>query len=95
MDTPVRLTSKKAQVTFFGNISNRSLQGLTRQRNSLITAAIKWVLGKDFIDDIDRYHVNTDIFSRFVASLLDAGTSNYLTTKLTKMLFPSDYLGGL
>lgn len=95
MDTPVWLISRRVQVTFLGNISDRRLQGMTRRKNPLIIATIKWVLGEDFISNPDRYRVNTDICSRFLASLLDYGQSRLLTTQLTQALFPLDYLGGL
>lgn len=95
MDTPIRLISRRAQVTFLGNISDQRLQGMTRRKNPLIIAAFKWILGEDFIGNPDRYRVNTDIFSHFVASLLDCGQSGLLTTQLTQALFPADYLGGL
>lgn len=68
---------------------------MTRRKNPLIIVVIKWVLGKDFIDDMDKYRVNTDICSHFVASLLDTGITGYLTSELTKALFSWDYLGGL
>lgn len=61
----------------------------------MIIASIKWVLGEDFIDDVDRYRVNTDICSRFMASLLDDGKNDYLVMELTQTLFPLEYLGGL
>lgn len=95
MDTLVWLISRRAQVTFLGNISDRRLQGMTRRKNPLIIAAIKWVLGEDFISNPDLYRVNIDICSHFVASLLDCGQSGLLTTQLTQALFPLDYLGGL
>lgn len=66
-----------------------------RRKNPLIIFAIKWVLGKDFLNNPNRYRVNTNICSRFIASLLDYGQSGVLTTLLTWVLFPKDYLGGL
>lgn len=68
---------------------------MTRRKNPLIVAAIKWVLGEDFIDNVNQYHVNTDICSCFVASLLDSRLAGLLTSQLTKALFSQDYLGGL
>lgn len=50
---------------------------------------------EDFTGNPNRYRVNTDICSRFVASLLDYGQSGLLATHLTQALFPLDYLGGL
>lgn len=56
---------------------------------------IKWVLGEDFIDNADRYQVNTDIYSWFIASLCDCGQPVPLAAQLTMALFSLDYLGGL
>lgn len=61
----------------------------------MIIAAIKWVLREDFIDNADSYRVNTDIFSRFVSSLLDCGLAGLLALQLTKEFFSQDYLGRL
>lgn len=52
---------------------------MTLWKNPLIIFAIKWVLGKDFIDNVDRYHVNTNSCSCFVASLLDSRVPGLLT----------------
>lgn len=95
MDTPVRLVSSKAHVAFLGNISDKRLQVMMQWKNSLIIAAIKWVLREDFINNADRYRVNIDICSRFIASLLDCGQAGLLASRLTKALFSQDYLGGL
>lgn len=62
---------------------------------SLIIATIKWVLGEDFIDNMDQYHVNTDICLHFVASLLDSRMVGLLTSKITKVLFSQNYLEGV
>lgn len=53
----------------------------------MIISAVKWVLGEDFIDNADWYHVNIDICSCFVASLLDFGLARLLASHLTKVLF--------
>lgn len=68
---------------------------MTKRKNPLIIAAIKWVLEEDFIDNVDHYRVNLDICSRFVASLLDVGIGEYEASELTRALFSGDYLGGL
>lgn len=44
---------------------------MMQRRIPLIIAAIKLVLGKNFINDMDQYRVNTNISSHFMASLLD------------------------
>ena len=41
-----------------------------------VIAAVKMVLGRAFLENGNRYHVNTDITSQFLASLLDLGGSN-------------------
>lgn len=68
---------------------------MTKRKNPLIIVAIKWVLGEDFMDNVDHYRVNSDICSRFVASLLGVETSGYKASGLTRALFSRDYLGGL
>lgn len=95
MDTPIRLTSSKVQVAFLGKISDQRLQRMKWCKNPLIITTIKWVLDKDFIDDMDKYHVNTDISSHFIASLLDTMMIGYLISELTKALFSLNYLSGL
>lgn len=53
------------------------------------------MLGEDFIDDVDHYRVNTNIYFCFMASLLDLGMNEDLVVELTQTLFPQEYFGGL
>lgn len=95
MDTRIRLVTSKPQLAFLGEITDNRLLQMTKMKNTLAIMAIKWVLGEDFITGVDRYKVNTDIVSQFVASLLDLRECKAHIIQLTKELFPKHYLGGL
>lgn len=68
---------------------------MMKNKHSLVSVAIKWVLGKDCIEYGDKYRVNTDVCSHFVASMLDICVPRPLFLKLVKEIFPKKYLNGL
>lgn len=58
---------------FLGKIMDHRLKMVLKVHHGLVLWAVKWVLSKDFLEVDNRYRVNTDISSRFVATLLDLG----------------------
>lgn len=84
MNTPIRLVSHKSHTTFLGEISTKCLKRMTKNKHSLALIAMKWVLGRDYLEYEDKYWVNTNICSHFVASMLDIGIPKPLVLKLVK-----------
>lgn len=68
---------------------------MTYHTNPFIIASIKWVLGENFIGCEDPYHVNTNITSRFIASLLDIVVPKHLVLQLTEEIFYDKHLDGM
>lgn len=68
---------------------------MTKKKHLLSIIAIKWVLGWYFLEYEDRYRVQTDVCSHFVASMLDIGIPKPLILCLVKEIFPKKYLNGL
>lgn len=56
---------------------------------------MKWFIGRDCIEYQDKCYVNTNIFSNFVASMLDIGIPRPLILKLVKEIFQKKYLNEL
>lgn len=67
---------------------------MTKNKHYLVLIAIKWVLGKDYIEYEEKYWVNTDTCSHFVASMLDINVPRPLILKLVKEIFSKKYLNG-
>lgn len=95
MITPIRLVCNKSQMDFLDEISNRSLKRMTKNKHSLDIIAMKWVLGRDYVEYKDKYRVNIDICSHFVMSLLDIQVPKPMILHLTLEIFLKCYLGGL
>ena len=58
-----------------------------------VIAAVKMVLGRAFLENGNRYRVNTDITSQFLASLLDFKGSKVDILLLLRKTFKVEYLG--
>jgi len=69
METPIRLLSNKRQISFLGEISGNRLQKVFKSQSGLVLFNIKWVLGEGFMVYSNRYRVEWDISSMFLASL--------------------------
>lgn len=95
MNTPIKIVCKKSQTTFLGKISTRHLKRMTKNKHSLAIVAMKWVLGRDYIEYEDTYIFNTDVCSQFVASMLDIQVPKPLILFLELEIFPKMYLVGL
>lgn len=95
MNTPIRLVYQKSQISFLGEISTKCLKRMTKNKHLLAIIAMKWVLGWDCLKYEDKYRVNTDVHSHFVASMLDIGIPKPLILCLVKEVFPRKYLNGL
>lgn len=87
MDTPIRLVSYKSQTAFLDEISTRRLKRMMKNKHSLTLIATKWVLGRDCLEYKHKYRVNTNIFSHFIASMLDIGIPRPLVLRLLKEIF--------
>lgn len=59
MDTPIRLVSKKPQLDFLGEVTDKKLMYMTNIMHIIAIIATKWVLGEEFVIGIDIYKVNT------------------------------------
>ena len=60
---------------------------------NFIITAMKMVLGCEFLENENRYHVNTDITSQFLASLLDLREARVDILFLPRKTFKEKYLG--
>ena len=96
MDNPIRLTCKleEEQKAFLGCILDENLLSICNEvvvvlghAMNFIIAAMKMVLGCEFLENVNRYHVNTDITSQFLASLLYLGEERVNILPLLRMNF--------
>ena len=60
---------------------------------NFVIATVKMVLGQEFLENVNRYCVNTDITSQFLASLLDLREVRVDILLLLRKTFKAKYLG--
>jgi hypothetical protein len=95
MDTPIRLrcTTFQEQKAFLGLVTDPILASVATELGAFTKEAIRMVLGREFLENENRYRVNTDISSRFMASLLDLGGEKVEILMLLRKVFRKEYLG--
>lgn len=69
-------------MAFLGFIIDQRLKVVFLVPNDSILEAIKMALGDEFLVAKEHYHINTNILSRFVVSLLDLGGSRSIVLVL-------------
>lgn len=82
-------------MAFLGPVTDRLLKGLLQSPDSFTIEAAMMILGRRFVESGERYRVNSDITSRFVASLLDLQASKEMIAQLSHLIFKSAFLQGL
>jgi len=95
MDTPIRLVSRKMQMAFIGSIINLRLQRMLPRSDDLMVGAVRMILGKDFMENDERYRVDTDISSRVLAMLLELDTAKAEVETIMRGIFNLEHLGDL
>lgn len=95
MDTPIRLRSISMEDlrAFLGFVRDPTLQSVYKEVGMFTNEAVRMVLGRDFLCNENRYHVKTDITSKFLASLLDIGGDKVDMLMLIRKVFKEDFLG--
>ena len=100
MDNPIRLrcTLEEEQKAFLGHIPEENLLSICNEvvpcsGVKFVIAAVKMVLGHEFLENENRYCVNSDITSQFLASLLDLGEARAEIVVLLRKIFKVVYLG--
>ena len=100
MDNPIclRCTLEEEQKAFLGRIPEENLLSISNEvvpcfGVKFFIAAIKKVLGHEFLENENRYRVNSDITSQFLASLLDLKEARAKIVVLLRKIFKVVYLG--
>jgi hypothetical protein len=100
MDNPIRLRCilEEEQKAFLGRVPEENLFSICNEvvpctGAKFVIAAVKMVLGREFMENENRYRVNSDITSQFLASLLDLGEPRVESVLLLRKIFKAVYLG--
>jgi hypothetical protein len=100
MDNPIRLrcTLEEEQKAFLGRVPKENLLSICNEvvpcsGVKFVIAAVKMVLGHEFLENENWYRVNSDITSQFLASLLDLGEARAEIVVLLRKIFKIVYLG--
>ena len=102
MDNPIHLKCKleEEQKAFLGCIPNENLLSICNEVVTVlgqcvvnfIISTIKMVMRQEFLENGNRYRVNTDITFQFLASLLDLRGSKVNILLLLRKTFKALYL---
>lgn len=89
---------EEEQKAFLGRVPEENLLSICNEvvpctGVKFVIASVKMVLGWEFMENENRYHVNSDITSQFLASLLDLGEARVETVLLLRKIFKIVYLG--
>lgn len=82
-------------MAFLGEITNKRLNTILRHRHLLVLCVIKSLLGEGFIMADNRYHVNSNISSMFLAISLDRGLRKFVDKNVSKEVFKKEVLYSL
>ena len=100
MDKPIHLrcTLEEEHKAFLGHVPKENLLSICDEvvpwsGVKFFIAAIKMVLRCEFLENENRYRVNNDITSQFLASLLDLGEARAEIVVLLRKIFKIVYLG--
>lgn len=94
VDTPIQLGCKE-QKNAFGGITDQCLKCILLDIDLHTVVAIKMVLGREHLVPHETPRVNSQIVSRFLASLLDIHTSKDEAKALVCKLFKKDLTEGM
>ena len=103
MDNPICLTCRleEEQMAFLGRVPGENLLQIFNEATvalgqhvvHFVIATVKMVLGWAFLENGNRYHINTDIASQFLVSLLDLKGSKVNILLPLRKMFKVEYLG--
>ncbi|XP_057817450.2 uncharacterized protein LOC131030597 [Cryptomeria japonica] len=94
VETLVSLQCSRRQANFM-EITDQRLKRILLSEDDLVILAVKMTLGRSHLERKEYYRDNTQISSRFVASLLDVQVQNGEVRDLARSLFRLELLGGL
>lgn len=81
------------QRAFLGSVRDPTLQSVFMKVAMFTNEIVRMGLGREFLRNENRYIINTDIMSQFLASFLDLRGDNVDMLMLLRKVFKEDFIG--